>query len=194
MPTCSQAEFARLHNVSRKTVTDWKSRGYLTLSGGQVDVEASNARLSAAGRSRLNPATLKPRIVRTLRTGNAGRSAAKHGLSAAARQQHAELYPDVLDLSTLAGPSTAGDIALPLLAHLPPETVRPLVEGILAQIRASAVELADDRQEPPGGLKTWAEHPWFTEPVLPEAEWHELVVEAGGSAAYPPQSVGVIVG
>lgn len=83
----------------------------------------------------------------------------------------------MLDLSTLAGPSTAGDIALPLLAHLLPETVRPLVEGILAKIRTDAVELADDRQEPPGGLTTWAEHPWFTELVLPEVEWDELVAE-----------------
>lgn len=41
----NQAEFARLHNVSRKTVTLWKSRGWLVMNGEEVDVEASNANI-----------------------------------------------------------------------------------------------------------------------------------------------------
>lgn len=40
-----QAEFARLHNVSRKTVTQWKTRGWLVMNGEDVDVEASNANI-----------------------------------------------------------------------------------------------------------------------------------------------------
>lgn len=39
----SQAEFARLHSVSRKTVTLWKQRGLLSMQGSLVDVEASDA-------------------------------------------------------------------------------------------------------------------------------------------------------
>lgn len=45
MSTVTQAEFARLHGVSRKTVTTWKSRNLLVFEGEGVDVEASNARI-----------------------------------------------------------------------------------------------------------------------------------------------------
>lgn len=41
----NQAEFARLHNVSRKTVTLWKSRGWLVMDGDEVNVDASNANI-----------------------------------------------------------------------------------------------------------------------------------------------------
>ncbi|HHX0252534.1 TPA: hypothetical protein ACU1YM_002598 [Escherichia coli] len=41
----NQSDFARLHGVSRKTVTMWKSRGWLIMSGDDIDVVASNAQL-----------------------------------------------------------------------------------------------------------------------------------------------------
>ena len=42
----TQAEFARLNGVSRKTVTVWKQQGYCIMTaGGQVDVVASNKML-----------------------------------------------------------------------------------------------------------------------------------------------------
>lgn len=41
----NQAAFAARHNVSRKTVTSWKARGWLVFEGDQVNVEASNERL-----------------------------------------------------------------------------------------------------------------------------------------------------
>lgn len=41
----NQAEYAARHNVSRKTVTMWKARGWLVFDGKQVDVEASDANL-----------------------------------------------------------------------------------------------------------------------------------------------------
>ncbi|BCQ23145.1 hypothetical protein NK8_12700 [Caballeronia sp. NK8] len=41
----NQSEFAALHNVSRKTVTKWKERGWLVFAGDEVDVDASNALL-----------------------------------------------------------------------------------------------------------------------------------------------------
>ena len=43
MKTISQAAFARMHEVSRKTVTVWKASGLIVMSGNVVDVEASNA-------------------------------------------------------------------------------------------------------------------------------------------------------
>lgn len=39
----NQSEFAKLHGVSRKTVTTWKARGWLVLGGDEIDVDASNA-------------------------------------------------------------------------------------------------------------------------------------------------------
>lgn len=42
MALVSQAEYADRHKVSRKTVTMWKSKGYLVFQGRMVDVEASD--------------------------------------------------------------------------------------------------------------------------------------------------------
>ncbi|QWA09801.1 RNA polymerase subunit sigma-70 [Sodalis ligni] len=41
----NQSDFAKLHSVSRKTVTTWKARGWLVLAGDDIDVEASNANI-----------------------------------------------------------------------------------------------------------------------------------------------------
>lgn len=41
----NQAEFARRHGVSRKTVTQWKERGWLVMNGREIDVDASEAML-----------------------------------------------------------------------------------------------------------------------------------------------------
>ncbi|MFZ1872307.1 MAG: RNA polymerase subunit sigma-70 [Chania sp.] len=41
----NQSDFAKLHSVSRKTVTTWKARGWLVLDGDDIDVDASNANL-----------------------------------------------------------------------------------------------------------------------------------------------------
>ncbi|EAQ6361895.1 hypothetical protein DOH76_00025 [Salmonella enterica subsp. enterica serovar Oranienburg] len=41
----NQAEFARRHGVSRKTVTQWKERGWLVMNGREIDVEASETML-----------------------------------------------------------------------------------------------------------------------------------------------------
>lgn len=41
----NQSDFAKLHGVSRKTVTSWKARGWLVLAGDDIDVEASNTNI-----------------------------------------------------------------------------------------------------------------------------------------------------
>ncbi|EHN1695361.1 hypothetical protein KG383_002711 [Salmonella enterica subsp. enterica serovar Newport] len=41
----NQAEFARRHGVSRKTVTQWKERGWLVMNGREIDVDASDVML-----------------------------------------------------------------------------------------------------------------------------------------------------
>ena len=52
-----QSEFAALHNVSRKTVTKWKERGWLVFAGDEVDVDASNANLKKYRRDGVAPVT-----------------------------------------------------------------------------------------------------------------------------------------
>ncbi|CDH24363.1 hypothetical protein [Xenorhabdus bovienii] len=42
----NQSEFAKLHGVSRKTVTQWKARGWLVTDGDDINVEASNANIA----------------------------------------------------------------------------------------------------------------------------------------------------
>ncbi|MEC5343671.1 RNA polymerase subunit sigma-70 [Brenneria populi] len=41
----NQSDFAKLHGVSRKTVTAWKARGWLVLDGEEIDVDASNSNI-----------------------------------------------------------------------------------------------------------------------------------------------------
>lgn len=55
MSTCTQAEFARRLNVTRATVNVWKRLAKIVMSGNEVDIELSEARLA------LNRDTTRPR-------------------------------------------------------------------------------------------------------------------------------------
>ena len=44
----NQSDLARIHNVSRKTVTKWKAAGYLVFRAGLVDLKKSEDRLKRA--------------------------------------------------------------------------------------------------------------------------------------------------
>src|SRR5258708_2563112 len=52
-----QSAFAALHKVSRKTVTMWKSRGWLVFDGDEVNADASNALLKKFRRDGLGAVT-----------------------------------------------------------------------------------------------------------------------------------------
>lgn len=60
MDAVNQAAFAKLHSVSRKTVSKWKERGWLVLQDDLVDVEASNALLKKYRRDASAPVTSAP--------------------------------------------------------------------------------------------------------------------------------------
>lgn len=49
------AAFARLHGVTPCSVYLWGRAGVIEIVDGGVDVQASNRRLAAAGRSRIDP-------------------------------------------------------------------------------------------------------------------------------------------
>jgi len=52
MTTVSRAEFARLMGVNKSAVTRWAEKGQIVTVSGQVDVEASRARLQETGGER----------------------------------------------------------------------------------------------------------------------------------------------
>lgn len=163
------AGFARLQSVSRKTVYEWKDKGYLVFAPGGVDIEASNARLAAAGLSRLQPGKLKRAASRQARRLPAEGDRA----SDQALLRHARQFPTVLAMSVFA--ASVADLALDLLDHLPIGTVRELMDRHVEQGRRSAYEIALHSGEgPPPGFASWSDHPWFTEPALTEAEWQEI--------------------
>lgn len=52
----NQAQFARLHDVSKKTVTSWKNKGWVVLNeDGSVDVEVSNKNLELYRKEKIAP-------------------------------------------------------------------------------------------------------------------------------------------
>ncbi|WP_445494039.1 RNA polymerase subunit sigma-70 [Photorhabdus sp. SF281] len=51
----NQSEFAKLHGVSRKTVTQWKARGWLVTDGDDINVEASNTNIARYRKSVTRP-------------------------------------------------------------------------------------------------------------------------------------------
>ncbi|WP_087723380.1 hypothetical protein [Pandoraea sp. PE-S2T-3] len=53
----NQSEFAALHNVSRKTVTKWKERGWLVFAGDDINVDQSNALLKRYRRDGISVVT-----------------------------------------------------------------------------------------------------------------------------------------
>lgn len=63
----SQAEFGRLMGVSRKTITEWKSKGRIVMIGDHVDREASLGKLADAGNVRAKAVTSGERSVVTPR-------------------------------------------------------------------------------------------------------------------------------
>lgn len=175
MSTATQASFARLHGVSRKTVTDWKARGYLRLSGGSVDVEASNAALSAVGKSRLSPVTLSRRVATNVRNAGGVVVAGNSAWSAEMGHRHAAAYPVVATLATVVD-GTAIDVIETLRGRVPFAELRPFVEEVIARVRKGAVECLDEGETPPG-FDSWGDHPWFTGPPLTDAEWQEIAEE-----------------
>jgi hypothetical protein len=136
-------------------------------------VERSNTRLAAAGLSRLKPGTLRRQVSRQLRQRDTGAVTSREVLL-----RHAQQFPQMLTISVFA--ASAWDLALELLAHLPMEEVRPIVERVVALNRKAAIEIAlHDGEGPPEGFASWADHPWFTGPPLTENEWLEVEQKDG---------------
>ena len=180
----SQAEFARMKRVSRKTVTEWKNENRLVFDGKLVDVAASQAALlrNSSGRSAGKRAPVTQAAGRAAGntsdgvTGNTARytDGADYG-------NPANLPDPVLDVS-LAISSGAYDFARLLRPHMPMPMVKALVAAWVEAQRNGYVggpgkpeTIADvDWPAPPIGFSHWCHHPYFTDDPLPPAEWEDL--------------------
>lgn len=180
----TQANFARLHKVSRKAVTTWKQRGYLVFSGQLVDVEKSNASLANVGRAWPETVTRVATEVASVRT---------PGVRAADTRTPYVAHPSGLVSEVIANMTViidgfAIDGSELLLRHLPRETVAPILDEMVARARRGAMELLyEDFIDPPAEFESWADHPWFSTPLMSEADWEESAelaaasVQAGGA-------------
>lgn len=174
----TQANFARLHKVSRKAVTTWKQRGYLVFSGQLVDVEKSNASLANVGRAWPETVTSVAAEVASVRTPEVRSADARTRYVA----QPSGLVSEVISNMSLIIDGIAIDGSELLLRHLPRETVAPILDEMIARARRGAVELLyEDFIDPPDEFESWADHRWFSTPPLTEADWEEAVELATAS-------------
>jgi len=132
MALASQAEFAALHGVSRKTATIWKQSGLLVFSGDKVDVEASDARLREKRVGRFKDVTGAAAV--PLPAGNKGGNALPVTPSA-------DADPDavVASLDEFIGKVLAGDFATLLEAERVKENALALKHVLDARQKAGAL-------------------------------------------------------
>ncbi len=183
----SQAEFARMMRVSRKTVTKWKGADRILMDGDLVDVERSRDRLlrytSSSSKAYQGAVTLadKPEAQVTDRAVYA---------DGAEYDEFTNLPPEVLTASVAIG-SGASEMALLLARHrMPIPQVRQMVGEWVAVQRAGWVggpglpsPVSDCWPEAPIGFVDWYEHPLFLGDPLSPCDWAEIVAE---TAALPP--------
>lgn len=181
MTTATEADFARMHGVSREAVRKWKARGYISLSGNLVRVEASDARLLDAGKGRF----ARKRQASTEPVNTAPEVTLVDDASTETVPGPSGVHP-LASYATAAAESAACHVAELLLPLLPADQVRQIAEDVLARQHRGAIEcLEADRIEPPAGLPRWSEWEGLARPVVNGAEWQELVAEFGSTPAHP---------
>jgi hypothetical protein len=184
----SQSAFARLKNVSGKTVSEWKTADLLVFSGKSVDVAATQAKLltysSHRAKGRLRPVTQPSTQV----AGDTPQYA-----NGAAFDNPANL-PDEVCITSSMIEGGAYEMARLLAQHLPLPATRAMVGAWVETMRDEIVggpglleAPADmDWPAPPIGLAHWREHPYFQGDALGIAEWEEIKA----LAAVPLPAVG----
>lgn len=183
----TQAAFARLKGVSRKTVTQWKGEGRIVMVDDLVDVKASQKKLEANTRPRATKARrplaskLAGRAIPapTTAKGNNPGDFVVLGLPPAGAHPLACNQAATADCAA----AYAAELLLPLL---PADNVRRLAEELATRLRAGAVAcLTEDGIQPPTGVARWPDWIGFIGPAIPDTEWREMVAEFGQAAAAP---------
>lgn len=115
----NQSDFAKLHNVSRKTVTAWKARGWLVLAGDDIDVEASNANIERFRKTVTRP---EKKVAGNTQGNKAGNKTGTGSITA--------VLPSVLDDTTGGGVAGNADAGTSL-------TVDVAIDGVLSVATAT---------------------------------------------------------
>jgi hypothetical protein len=186
MAHVTQAEFARLKGVSRKTVTVWKDQGRLTMNGNLVDVEASQAELlrSASGaslgkRSRVTRVTSRSKLTSEV-TGDVKAEVTPPRLRRPLFEGVAG--GEVAILYLVSDESAASLAAELLLPRLPEQEVRAIVAQMYRRLTLASATCLDMDFPPPPGHESWETHPAFNAEPLTEGEWAELKAESAAAA------------
>lgn len=154
----SQAEFAKLMGVSRKTVTIWKQDGRLVMTGNKVDVEASKRLIEETGGTRPDVAARHAEERAKKASGQTDENKAKTDAgmrlqdSRAIKEQYAALKAKA-EYETLIG-----DL-------IPREDVDAAMRFIGASVRA-ALDVLPDQTAP------------LVAPITNLAECHETLTDA----------------
>lgn len=166
----TQAEFAALMNVSKKTVTVWKQDGRLVMSGSKVDVEASRRRIEQTGGTRPDVAARHAEERAKKASGHVDENKSKTDAgmrlqdSRAVKEQYAALKAKA-EYETLIG-----DL-------IPREDVDAALRFIGATVRA-ALDVLPDQTAP------------LVAPITSLAECHEAIADACRDALH---SIGAAV-
>ncbi len=163
MKQVTLAEFSRLKNVSRKTVSEWKKEGRIVIVDGKVDVEASQEKLMRHSRDRAKGAraAVTPTAVTPTRVTPA--TVIWHTLAPlcgdhldgedrgalTAAQRMAEAIPTVLALAAEA-------------TGLPATQAKPIEQQFRVSLMETSGLLLDAMAvPPPAGVKSWCAAPMW---------------------------------
>jgi hypothetical protein len=186
----TQAEFSRRMNVSRKTVSIWKSEERIVMVGDQVDEDASRLLLTQSSKkTRRRYLESRAKVTEQV-TGNSAES--KVTVTPAVYEPPASYgnpgnLPDKIVDVAMQIDGGAADMAWLLVPHLPISKTRQIVDAWTKKQRGSwaggfglPTSLGEEDDWPPApiGCAGWFAHPLFTNPPVTEAEWREI--EAGG--------------
>jgi ribulose kinase len=180
----SQAEFAKLMDVSRKTVTTWKKRDRIIMIDDLVDVEASRAlmtRYCSSGSKAYRGATKA-----LPKSNNPAEQVTAAVYDPPAYYENPANLPEDVVHTSVAISGGASDLAYILVKHIGIDRARPIVaEWVQTQLAGwvGGEGLPESIGEscwpdPPLGYAHWCDHPLFTDRAVTEDEWAEAVAEA----------------
>jgi hypothetical protein len=185
MTKVSQAEFARLWKVSRKSVTKWKEQERIVMDGALVDVEASELRFKKYSSGRMK--TVLPRA--SVNTDSASQVTTKPGArkSLGPWAEPEELHKGsglpvyVEELAWTVDRGAEALMAILIADVVPREKIEKFVAGWVTLQQGTIADLLDRRIDPPFGCEQWGTHSYFTAEFPFEDAWDEMEEAAAES-------------
>ena len=173
MSLISQTEFAKLKNVSRAAVSQWKNEGRLKMVGKLIDLEATDAELvrGSSWRSKRHVPARTQEVKLATKRSEATVMFPAPGLG----------LPDLVMTISIFAQFAGLDAAEGILRHVADEPLaRAVADDVSERAIRAAAEMLEEDMDPPVGCATWADHPIFKD--APEhccpVKWAEMVRDA----------------